>query len=90
MAQHAEQPEKVASSATWQALERSLEARRQKIAAEISAYPAPIAGCDAQFNALLEERRQLTEKLRDLRDARNAPDADAEAFKKQTHLGLSI
>jgi hypothetical protein len=30
---------------------------------EISAYPSPISGCDAQFNHLLAERRRLNAAL---------------------------
>jgi hypothetical protein len=29
--------------------------------AEISAYPTPISGCDAQFNHLLAERQRLAD-----------------------------
>lgn len=32
---------------------------RSRLADEISAYPTPIAGCDAQFNHLLAVRRRL-------------------------------
>lgn len=31
--------------------------------AEISAYPTPISGCDAQFNFLLAERTRVSEAL---------------------------
>jgi hypothetical protein len=40
-----------------------LRAQKAKVEAEIAAYPRPIAGCDAQFNALLEERARLTKEL---------------------------
>jgi hypothetical protein len=42
-----------------------MDARERKAAldAEIAAYPRPIAGCDAQFNALLEERARLAREL---------------------------
>ena len=40
-----------------------LRAQKDKIEAEIAAYPRPIAGCDAQFNALLEERARLAKAL---------------------------
>lgn len=33
------------------------------IAEEIRGYPAPIAGCDAQFNHLLERRREIEHAL---------------------------
>lgn len=38
------------------------EARRL-ITREISAYPAPISGCDAQFNHLLAERARIANTL---------------------------
>lgn len=37
----------------------ALEAARARIGAEIAAYPAPIAGCDAQFNHLLAQRDRV-------------------------------
>jgi hypothetical protein len=37
--------------------------RKAALDAEIAAYPRPIAGCDAQFNALLEERARLVKEL---------------------------
>ena len=39
--------------------EQDIKAALEKIKAEIAAYPAPIAGCDAQFNHLLAERAAL-------------------------------
>lgn len=38
-------------------------AELERIKAEISAYPRPIAGCDAQFNHLLEKRTKLESAL---------------------------
>lgn len=40
-----------------------LQVARQKIAAEISGYPTPIAGCDAQFNHLLAQRYKVNAAL---------------------------
>lgn len=40
-----------------------LEARLDQIKAEIADYPGPVAGCDAQFNHLLEERQRLLDAL---------------------------
>jgi chorismate mutase len=40
-----------------------LRAQKAKVEAEIAAYPRPITGCDAQFNALLAERARLAEAL---------------------------
>ena len=39
-----------------------LEAKRTLVQ-EISNYPAPISGCDAQFNHLLAERRRVDTAL---------------------------
>ena len=41
-------------------LERELKQRIDELNAEISAYPGPIARCDAQLGGLLEERSRLT------------------------------
>ncbi len=40
-----------------------LETELRKILSEIRSYPTPIAGCDAQFNGLLEQRQALTAAL---------------------------
>ena len=40
-----------------------LEAEAKRIQAEISSYPAPIAGCDEQFDYLLERRSQVRREL---------------------------
>ena len=42
----------------------ALAVELDRIKKEIAAYPGPIAGCDAQFNHLLEERQRLLEALR--------------------------
>ena len=39
---------------------------RQYLQDEISAYPSPISGCDAQFNHLLGERQKVLEAIRSL------------------------
>jgi hypothetical protein len=36
---------------------------------EISDYPAPISGCDAQFNYLLAERQKIHAALQSLEQA---------------------
>lgn len=41
----------------------SLRQARTALSEEISAYPTPIAGCDAQFNHLLAERRRVLAAL---------------------------
>lgn len=39
--------------------EAALRSARRALAAEIRAYPGPIAGCDAQYTHILAERRRL-------------------------------
>ncbi len=45
------------------AAELALVAARHALNAEISSYPKPISGCDAQFNHLLAERYRLNDAL---------------------------
>jgi hypothetical protein len=56
-----------------------LREEKAKIEAEIAAYPRPIAGCDAQFNALLEQRARLAEALEQLQ-----PSSTSTPFQKAT------
>lgn len=39
---------------------------RKLLQSEISGYPVPIAGCDAQFNHLLAERQKVLTAIRSL------------------------
>jgi hypothetical protein len=48
------------------AAREALHAEKRRVAAEISAYPGPIAGCDEQFNHLLDMRRRLERALIEL------------------------
>jgi hypothetical protein len=50
----------------WQTVRSALEERRRAVMAELRAYPPRVAGCDVQFNALLEARQRLGEALRAL------------------------
>jgi len=45
------------------AAEAALEAARRRLADEITSYPGPIAGCDAQFNHLLAQRTRVNAAL---------------------------
>lgn len=45
---------------------RALEAHLARLAAEIRTYPIPIAGCDVQLSAMLEERALIQAALKDL------------------------
>jgi hypothetical protein len=42
---------------------------RQLLTCEISDYPTPISGCDAQFNHLLGERQKVLSAIAALDDA---------------------
>jgi len=46
-----------------QQAQRRLNDARRLLNAEISSYPTPISGCDAQFNHLLAERQKITRAL---------------------------
>jgi hypothetical protein len=48
----------------------AMEERLAKLAEEIRTYPGPIAGCDVQLTALLEERALLQAALKDLGEAK--------------------
>ena len=47
----------------WQQIGEHLHQERRRVASEITTYPTPIAGCDAQFTALLDQREQLAQEL---------------------------
>jgi len=53
--------------------ETHLRAARLAVQAEISAYPTPISGCDAQFNRLLSDRTRIDAALRALSSAPFVP-----------------
>ena len=53
----------MSTGSEWQALRLGLESLSERVAEEIRAYPRPITACDAQFNHLLELRRQLPHEL---------------------------
>lgn len=43
-----------------------LKSAKAALNLEISGYPTPISGCDAQFNHLLAQRQKVLEALRSL------------------------
>jgi len=47
------------------ALTKLAEAKRS-LTAQISGYPTPISGCDAQFNRLLSDRSRISGALQSL------------------------
>jgi hypothetical protein len=44
-------------------IQGELHARKQRLFQEIRAYPTPIAGCDQQFNFLLEQQTNVVGDL---------------------------
>ncbi len=56
------------AAALLEAARAALHTARVAINREIGAYPAPIPACDAQFNGLLEQRRQLSRAIRGIND----------------------
>ena len=50
-----------------------LAAAREALDEEICGYPGPIAGCDAQYNHLLAERRRVHEALAALDEEVHVP-----------------
>jgi len=50
---------------SWGELRAHIDSEENRINDEITSYPRPIAGCDQQFNYLLEQRDSLqAEKVR--------------------------
>jgi hypothetical protein len=68
----------------WDMIRKRLQGRRAQISREISAYPAPIAACDAHINHLLAEREKVSEELARLEEAakRGSGDANARALEE--------
>lgn len=54
-------------------VEASLWRERERIYAEIHAYPPPIPACDAQFNYLIEKRATVTQELSKVRAISTLP-----------------
>lgn len=44
-------------------IRRHLEDERRRINEEIRNYPTPITACDAQFNYLLEQQKEIVQEL---------------------------
>lgn len=82
-----------AADPMYQSIRRRLESLKASINREIRSYPPPIAGCDQQFNKLLDDRRRVTQELRRLDDlyrqgtVREADIQEIDAFLKSTAHG---
>lgn len=66
----------------WESMREHLENERHRVIEEIKKYPTPIAGCDAQFNYLLEERARIAQELDQLKALAR------ERLTRQAHLEL--
>ena len=55
----------------WHRLRTHLEREKARIYEAIIHYPTPIAGCDQQFNYLLEEQTRIRHELDRLNEASN-------------------
>lgn len=66
--------DRAAALAAWSAVEKHLTEVRRSVLAEIRSYPRPIAGCDQQFNFLLERSWRVSDELARLAATRD-PDA---------------
>jgi hypothetical protein len=51
------------AASIWADIVATLEARKRRLYEEIRAYPTPIAGCDQQFNYLLDQQSRTTDEL---------------------------
>ena len=67
-----------ASRTIAELIQRRLEAVRESISRELCTIPAPVPGCDVNFNRLLEDRSKVVDELQRLmRFTREAPSASA-------------
>mgnify|MGYP007046922238 CR=1 FL=1 len=60
----------------WRQVRDYLDALKAPIDVEIRNYPSPVAGCDAQFNHLIERRAEIAGELGRLETMRD----DIEGF----------
>lgn len=68
----------------------ALEVARKLTSAEIHAYPSPIAGCDQQFNYLLEQRTAIAAELERLAKLDEGRAAGEQAKELDAVLGSSL
>jgi hypothetical protein len=76
-------------STTWDMVKACLESERERLHAEIRAYPTPIPRCDAQFNHLIEQRDRLFQELSRLDAARSSAAADDGAARVEEFIEAS-
>jgi hypothetical protein len=73
----------------WGMILDALQKRRAGLCREIRGYPTPIAGCDVQFNGLLEEREALGREIARLDEARAAEHGEEGAQAVTAFLATS-
>jgi DNA-binding SARP family transcriptional activator len=56
----------------WNQIRAQLETEKARLYEAIGNYPSPIAGCDQQFNYLLEEQSKISRELYRLNGAATA------------------
>lgn len=66
----------------WHRLKTHLENEKARIYEAIGSYPTPIAGCDQQFNYLLEEQTRIRLELDRLTGTSNASIPAEDSFKR--------
>jgi hypothetical protein len=74
---------------TWEIVKACLESERERVHAEIRAYPTPIPRCDAQFNHLIETRERLFHELARLDAAQSRAVADDGAPRVEAFIESS-
>jgi hypothetical protein len=65
----------------WEKVRDHLEKATNRIYEEIKNYPRPIAGCDAQFNFLLDERASIAAEWERMREASEASRRGGDALR---------
>ena len=65
----------------WNEIRAHLQGKRDHIHEEISCYPTPIAGCDQQFNYLLEQRTAASREWAQLNEAESESLATEDPIK---------
>jgi hypothetical protein len=74
----------------WEKVREHLEKETDRIYEEIKNYPRPIAGCDAQFKHLLDDRASLAAEWERVREASEASRRGEDAHRSlQTFLRSS-
>ncbi len=80
----------MSKSDSGQALRRAIEDLQADVRRQIQSYPPPIPACDAQFNHLLELRRQLPAELDRLEAASVAGPLNAAEFLENSPIGADL